>query len=90
MKFRKSICIFAAAVMAASMLTACGGDDKDSGSKSADSAAAVQADPAASAEDVAANLRSGITYVDDLNTISADMIEKLYGISADKYSSAAV
>ncbi|CDA73228.1 unknown [Ruminococcus sp. CAG:579] len=28
MKFRKSICIFAAAVMAASMLTACGGDDK--------------------------------------------------------------
>ncbi len=90
MKFRKSICILAAAVMAASMLTACGGDDKESGSKSADSAAAVQADPAASAEDVAANLRSGITYVDDLNTISADMIEKLYGISADKYSSAAV
>lgn len=89
MKFRKSICIFAAAVMAASMLTACGGNE-DSGSKSADSAAAAQTEITASAEDVAADLRSGITYVDDLNTISADMIEKLYGISADKYSSAAV
>ena len=89
-KSAKLTALLLSALLVSTGLTACGGDDKDSGSKSADSAAAVQADPAASAEDVAANLRSGITYVDDLNTISADMIEKLYGISADKYSSAAV
>jgi hypothetical protein len=83
---KKTICILAAAVMAvsASALASCGNSGSDD--STADSAAAAQTDVSASASDIADKLKSDITYVDQLNELSAEMVEKLYGISSDKYT----
>lgn len=89
MKMRKTICFMAAAVMAVSMaMTSCGNDDTD---KEENSAAAVQGQTEdKTATEVADKLRSDISYDDELNELSSDMIEKLYGISANKYGSGKV
>ena len=92
---RKNICLLAAAVMlAAAGMTSCGGnggEEKPAATEPAATAAPAdpaQAQPAAasSAADIADRLRNEITYVDSLNELSAAMIEKIYGISADKYT----
>lgn len=92
MKMKKTLlCILAAAAIVSSAVS-CGSSD-DGGDKdknNGDSAAAAQTDAAASASDVADKLRSDIEYVDELNEISEEMIEKIYGVSSDKYSNAKV
>jgi hypothetical protein len=82
---KKTICILAAALMAVSSaaLTSCGSSE---GGETDESAAAVQTDVSASASDIADKLKSDITYADQLNELSSEMIEKLYGISSDKYT----
>ena len=87
MKMKKIICVLAAAVMTASLALASCGDKSDNGSKDAD---AAQTEVTAAAADVADSLRSEIEFKDSLNELSSDMIEKLYGISADKYTSGKV
>lgn len=44
----------------------------------------------ASAEQYADELFNGIEYVDQLNPISPEMVEKVYGIAQDKYTSGKV
>jgi hypothetical protein len=85
---KKTVCFIAAAVLAASLcMTSCGSD-----SSTEDSAAQAQtgASETLSASDVADKLLSDIEFTDTLNEISSDMVEKFYGISADKYSSGKV
>ena len=95
MKMKKIMSIAAAAVLAAVCMTSCGSSSDDSAAKEsgAEPAQAQQAAPeeqSASASDVAKKLFDGITYTDSLNTISADMIEKVYKVPATLYSDAAV
>ena len=103
MKMKKSICVLAAFVMAASVMTACGGSDDSSSDSEAAPAQAQTADSTADNNDggeteearaaastYAEELFNGIEYVDQLNTISPEMVEKVYGISADKYTDGAV
>ena len=86
--FKRLICVFSAALIAA-VLVSCGSDESDESSQS--NAEQTQTDVTAlTAEEVADNLFNGIEYTDELNTISNEMIEKLYGISEDKYTSARV
>jgi hypothetical protein len=82
---KRTICILAAAVMAASaaVMTSCGSESTDSGEESA---ASVQAEVSLTASETADKLKSDITYDDQLNELSSDMVEKLYGISSDKYT----
>ena len=95
MKMRKNICLLAAAVMLAAGMTSCGdngsGENDQPASEPAQTAAPAepaQAQPAsAAAADVADRLRNEITYVDSLNTISDAMVQKLYGIAPEKYTS---
>ncbi|MCD7741888.1 MAG: DUF4358 domain-containing protein [Ruminococcus sp.] len=88
-RLKKSLCLILAAMSAAMVFSSCGDEDSDSTTESV-GAEAAQADTSVTAEQMADNLFSGIEYVDDLNTISEEMIEKLYGISSDKYTSARV
>ena len=95
MKMKKSICVLAAAVMAASMMTACGGSDDSSKAESKQSQ--EQADDSSFSEEArmsasgyADELQKGITYVDQLNPISSEMIAKVYGVAEDKYTDAKV
>lgn len=95
MKLKKMICVLAAAAVAASF-AACGSGESSS-EDGADTTAAAAAEPAQgeaqaalSAADIADKLHSEITYVDSLNELSPEMIEKIYGISADKYTSGKV
>ena len=89
---KKSICVLAAAVMAASMMTACGESDSSSESSAEPAQAQTQEqggeEQAASktATEMADELFNGIEYVDQLNPLSPEMIEKIYGIAADKYT----
>lgn len=98
---KKSICVLAAVIMAASMMTACGGSDDSSEESKAAPAQAQTADSTAeggnegnehadetrkNASAYADDLFNGIEYVDQLNPISPEMVEKVYGIPADKYS----
>lgn len=94
---RKNICLLAAAVMLAAGLTSCGGGEEKPADTTAPAATApaepAQAEPAAApatAGDIADKLRNEITYVDSLNELSAAMIEKIYGIPADKYTNGKV
>lgn len=85
---KKILCfITAAALLTCAAMVSCGNDDTDTKDSLAGEAQTyVRSD----AESVAESLRNGIEYVDDLNVISAEMIEKLYGIPSDKYTSGAV
>lgn len=93
---RKNICLLAAAViMLSAGLTSCGGGEEKPAETTApaQSAEPAQAEPApaaATASDIADRLRNEITYVDSLNELSAAMIEKIYGIPADKYTNGKV
>lgn len=91
MKNNKIIYIMLTAAIAASVaLTSCG-DSNDSGKSDGNgSAAAAQGEVSAAASEVADKLHDEVEYVDQLNELSSDMIEKLYGISADKYTSGKV
>ena len=96
MKMKKNMCLLAAAVMMLSAgLTSCGSGEQPAETSApapAASAEPVQAAPAAAAtaSDIADRLHSEITYVDSLNELSAAMIEKIYGIPAEKYTNGKV
>ena len=86
-KAKRIICILAACVISVSAMAACG--DSEAEDTQTETKQQQQQDTRTAAE-VADELRNGIEYVDELNTLSADMIEKIYGVSADKYTSAQV
>ncbi len=106
MKKTKLICALLALTVAASMsLSACGNNSSDdSGEAPADTTAAqTEAQggetPAEPSDDGEARMEAsaysdelfgGITYVDQLAEIAPEMVEKLYGISPDKYTSGKV
>lgn len=92
MDFKKVVCTVLAALTAACVFTACGGD---SNSDSAASNSAVQSNDNADNEkaDVSATadkLKSDIEFEDELVEFDSAKIEKILGISADKYKSAKV
>lgn len=101
MKLKKILCVTMAAAISAAMLCSCGEakdtEDKDAGENTS-TAAAANADATGGAEaadrltaaEYADNLFNGITYVDQLSEISPEMVQKVYGISPEKYSSGKV
>ena len=103
MKLKKILCVLAAAALAASF-AACGSDENSSegSTDNTTTTTTAAAEPAQGepqteeqaqslpAADIADKLHSEITYVDSLNELSPEMIEKIYGISADKYTSGKV
>ncbi|MBR1724162.1 MAG: DUF4358 domain-containing protein [Ruminococcus sp.] len=104
MKKTKILCAVLALTLAASMsLTACGDNSSDdSGEAPAETTAANagEGDGGEQTNDpdearLAANyyaddLFNGIEYVDQLAEIAPEMVEKLYGISPDKYTTGKV
>lgn len=87
---KKRLLIFlTAAVMAMGTFAGCS-DKENNDTDSGDSAKVAQADADMTASQTADKLFSDIEYVDSLGEISPEMIEKLYGISSDKYSDAKV
>ncbi len=89
MDIKKLLILLTLSAVAVCSFAACSGKDSEGGTDSAD-AANVQADASLSAAELADKLFSDIEYVDSLGEISPEMIEKLYGITSDKYSSAKV
>ena len=102
MKKTKILCAVLALTLAASMsLTACGDNSSDdSGETPAETTAANvgeggeqpgETDEARLAANYYADdLFNGIEYVDQLAEIAPEMVEKLYGISPDKYTTGKV
>ena len=83
--------------MLAAGMTSCGSEEKPAETTApAASEQPAQAEPAqapagtAAAADIADKLRNEITYVDSLNTLSDAMIQKIYGIAPEKYTSGRV
>ncbi|MGN1133905.1 MAG: DUF4358 domain-containing protein [Oscillospiraceae bacterium] len=83
MNLKKTICIaLSAAAIFCTALTSCGGKSENN----ADSASAAVSDSEEKNADViqiADSLKDKITYKDQLNELSADMIQKIYSLSAD-------
>ena len=98
MKINRIMCAALALSLAASMaLTACGDKKEDSSADTgaaqttaADAENAGTEEVRAEASVYADDLFNGITYVDQLSEISPEMVEKVYGIAPDKYSSGKV
>ncbi len=89
MKLRKTLCaVIAAVTVCAGAMTSC--SDSDSSSASGDSVAAVQTDVTKNVTEIADKLKSDIAFVDTLNELSPEMIEKLIGVAQDKYVSGKV
>lgn len=90
MKIKKTLCA-AIAVMAlfTATLTSCG--DSSSESKASDSsAAAAQTDVTKDVAAIADKLKSDITYKDQLNELSPEMVEKHLKIAQDLYTAGKV
>ncbi|MBO5448533.1 MAG: DUF4358 domain-containing protein [Ruminococcus sp.] len=90
MNFKKLLCTLLAVMSVSCALASCSSSD-DSKTSSASSAANANADTEAA--DVCATadkLKSDISYDDELIEFTADKIEKILGIPADKYTSAKV
>ncbi len=101
MKKIKLVSAALALTIAASVcLCSCGGDSNDSSEPAATDAPAQTTAADANGGDTGEarmeasrysdDLFNGITYVDQLNEIAPEMVEKLYGISQDKYTSGKV
>lgn len=99
MKMKKILCVTLAAALCAAMLCSCG-DKVEQDGKTADStASAAEANANANTDETAArltaaeyadNLFNGITYVDQLSEISPEMVQKVYGVAPEKYTSGKV
>jgi hypothetical protein len=85
MKKKFITAVIAAAALFSMAATSCG--DTSANDSESGTAAQAQADAQTlSASETADKLKSDIAFVDELNEISSDMVEKFYGISADKYT----
>ena len=85
MGVKRIVCVLLAAAAMTCVLTGCGDketDSKDTGASAAQTAETV--DVAAQADE----LKSGITFEDELVEFDAGKIERILGISEDKYTSA--
>ncbi len=90
MKMKKIICAaVCAAVMctSAAAFTSC---SKSGDEGSSDSAAAVQTDVTKDVVAIADKLKSDIAFVDSLNELSPEMVEKLIGVAQDQYTAGKV
>lgn len=90
MDIKKLLLTLLLSAAVACSFASCSGKDSDEGGTDSADAANVQANASLSAAELADKLFNDIEYVDSLGEISPEMIEKLYGISSDKYSSAKV
>lgn len=90
MKMRKTLCAALAVItFCTAALTSCGGSDPDS--KASGSAAdAAQTDVTKDVVAIADKLKSDITYKDQLNELSPEMVEKHLKVSQDLYTAGKV
>ncbi len=80
MNLKRTLCLaLTLTTICCAGLTSCGNGDKDNSSKTENTAASVAVDVIS----VADKLESDIEYKDTLNELSSDMIQKLFGLSAD-------
>lgn len=90
MKIKKTLCaLLAVTAVCTAGLTSCS-NNSSAGTNSNNSAARAQADVEINVLEVADRLKNEVKYVDTLNELNADMIQKIIGISADQYSSGIV
>lgn len=90
MDLRKIICTILAVTTVACAFSACSGDEETS---SGSVSSAASADAEVNAADVAATadkLKSDIAFDDELVEFDSAKIEKILGVSADKYTTAKV
>ncbi len=89
MNFKRLICMVLAVMTIACAFSSCGGDN-DSETESGNVSAAEQADADAKTADVTATadkLKSDISFDDELIELEGEKIQKIMGISEDKYTS---
>lgn len=80
MNFKRTLCLtLTLTTICCAGLTSCGNNDNDNSSKTENVAASVSVDVIS----VADKLKSEIEYKDALNELSADMVQKLFGLAAD-------
>lgn len=80
MNFKRTLCLaLILTTICCAGLTSCGNNDNDNSSKTENVAASVSVDVIS----VADKLKSEIEYKDSLNELSADMVQKLFGLAAD-------
>lgn len=80
MKIKRKLCIaLALMTVCCAGLVSCSNDDTDKNSSAANAAADVTIDVNA----IADRLKNEIEYKDTLNELSADMIQKLFGLAAN-------
>lgn len=80
MNFKRILCLaLTLTTICCAGLTSCGNNDNDNSSKTENVAASVSVDVIS----VADKLKSEIEYKDSLNELSADMVQKLFGLAAD-------
>ncbi len=92
MKLGKTLCaLLAALTVCTGAMTSCSDSDESSESTAqtqsaaSDSAEAAQTEETKDVVAIADRLQSEIAFVDTLNELSPEMIEKLIGVSQDKY-----
>jgi hypothetical protein len=86
MNFRKFICTIMTAAVVGCTFASCGDTETAESSEPAAESTAAQTETA----DVAATadkLKSDITYDDELTELTEEKIQKIIGVSADKYTS---
>lgn len=90
MKMKKTLCVLlAAAAISTAALSSCG-DSSSSAADNSGSASAASTEVTKDVTAIADKLKSDIKYVDTLNELSAEMTEKILGISADLYTAGKV
>ncbi|MGN0601893.1 MAG: DUF4358 domain-containing protein [Oscillospiraceae bacterium] len=83
MKVKEKICIaLSLTILSCGMLASCGGKDNDSSTDSANTSVSTAIETV-DVTSVADKLKSDIAYKDTLTELSADMIQKLFGLAAD-------
>lgn len=89
MNFKRLICTVLAVMTVACAFSSCGGDN-DSKTESGNTSVAEQADANTETADVAATadkLKSDISFDDELIELEGEKIQKIMGVSEDKYTS---
>lgn len=90
MNFKRLICTVLAVMTVACAISSCSGDNNSKVTESGKTSAAEQAGTETKAADVTATadkLKSDISYDDELIELEGEKIQKIMGVSEDKYSS---
>ena len=88
MNIKKTLCIILAAMTVTCACASCGGDDKEGGSN--DNAASQTQTETVDVAAKADQIKSDITFEDELVEFDSGKIEKILGVSPDAYKTAKV